>query len=293
MFDSYQMVTDRICELLEQGIKPWQKPWKNVATMGWSGVDGREYSLLNQMLLATPKKKYTSLEEFYEDIRGEWLTFKQVQERGGRVKKGEHGRQIVFFTMLEKQDEEGNIEKRIPMLKVYTVFHVRQCEGIEQKFHNDEQEFAFEADANAESVAKDYIEREGITYTPVKGNRAYYSPTTDTVVTPLPEQFEDSGEYYSTLFHELTHSTGHESRLNRISKTAGYGKEEYSLEELVAEIGSASLCATMGIDTSDSLTNSAAYIKGWLKALKNDKKMIVFAAARAEKAVRMILNVEA
>ncbi len=112
------------------------------------------------------------------------------------------------------------------------------------------------------------------------------------MVTPLPEQFQDSAEYYSTLFHELTHSTGHESRLNRLDKCAAFGSEIYSTEELVAEIGSASLLATLGIETGETLTASAAYIKNWLKAVKNDKRMVVAAASRAEKAVRMILNVK-
>lgn len=179
------------------------------------------------------------------------------------------------------------------MLKCFTVFHIRDCEGLEQKFHLDgEKLYNFAEDTTAEQVARDYIKREGITYNPVKGNRAYYSPELDTVVTPLPEQFQNSEEYYSTLFHELTHSTGHESRLNRISKEAAFGNELYSTEELVAEIGSASIMATLGLETPGSLNNSAAYVKNWLQALKNDKKMIVVASARAEKAIRMIFNVD-
>ena len=113
----------------------------------------------------------------------------------------------------------------------------------------------------------------------------------DTVVTPLPEQFKDRAEYYSALFHELVHSTGHATRLNRLTECAAFGSEVYSTEELVAEIGSASILATLGIETEASMSNSAAYIKGWLKALKNDKRMIVTASAKAEKAIRMILNI--
>ena len=287
-FDAYKMVTDRICALLEQGLKPWAQPWTSAVSCAWSGNDGHSYSLLNQMLLADPEKKYNTMNELLSDIRGEWVTFKGALARGGHVKAGEHGRKVVFFQMMETKKE-----KEDPFLSVYTVFHISQCEGLEQKFHLDGNTlYDFTADATAEEVAADYIKREGITYNPVHGDKAYYSPALDTVVTPLPEQFADSSEYYSTLFHELTHSTGHKSRLDRLDKCAAFGSETYSTEELVAEIGSASLLATMGIENESSLTASAAYIKNWLHALRNDKRMIVTAAARAEKAVKMILNIK-
>lgn len=292
-FDAYQMATDKIISLLESGLKPWAKPWTKVMSCAWSGNNGKPYSLLNQMLLADPDKQYKTMDELLNDIRGEWVTFKQAQERGGTVRKGEHGRQVVFFKMMEKkrENEEDPIE-RFPYLTAYTVFHIRQCDGLEQKYHtNDDVLYDFSADADAETVAMDYIKREGITYNPVHGDRAYYSPLLDTVVTPLPEQFKDSEEYYSALFHELVHSTGHASRLNRLTECAAFGSETYSTEELVAEIGSASILATLGIETDASMNQSAAYIKGWLKALKNDKRMIVTASAKAEKAIRMILNI--
>lgn len=297
-FDAYQMVTDRICALLEQGIKPWAKPWSSATTCAWSGSNGRVYSLLNQMLLADPEKKYKTIEELFADIRGEWVTFKHAQERGGNVKKGEKGRKVVFFKMLDKEtgkkDADGNeITESIPYLTVYTVFKISQCDGLTQKYHtNDDQLYTFIADASAERVAAEYIQREGITYRKTKGNKAYYRPSTDVVVTPIPEQFSDPAEYYSTLYHELTHSTGHPKRLNRITDSAAFGNEEYSREELVAEIGSAFLCATLGVENNNTLLNSAAYIQNWLKALKNDKRMIVVASSRAEKAVRMILNIK-
>ena len=293
-FDAYQMVTDRICALLEQGVKPWAQPWTSAISCAWSGNDGRVYTLLNQMLLADPEKKYQTLNNLYDDIWGEWVTYKQATDRGGNVKKGEKGRKVVFFKMLPKKGQEDQEKPEvIPYLMAYTVFHIRQCEGIQQKYHLDGNKlFTFAENETAESVANSYLKREGIKYNPTFGNRAYYSPVLDTVVTPLPEQFENSTEYYSTLFHELTHSTGHESRLNRLDKCAAFGSEVYSTEELVAEIGSASLLATLGLESETSITASTAYIKSWLKALKNDKRMIVTAASRAEKAVKMILNIE-
>lgn len=295
-FDAYQMVTDRIIGLLEQGIKPWAKPWTSAISSAWSGNDGRVYSFLNQMLLGDPEKKYGSIQEWLDDISGEWVTFNQAKERGGMVKKGEHGRKVVFFKMVEKKKTGKNGDEELecfPFLTAYTVFKIDQCEGLSQKFHTDGNKlYDFSADKTADEVAEEYLRREGITYNRVKGDRAYYSPDLDLIVTPLPEQFENPGEYYSTLFHEMTHSTGHKTRLNRINERAAFGSDCYSKEELVAEIGSASILATLGIETEDTFKNSGAYIQNWLNALKNDKKMIVYASAGAEKAVRRILNIE-
>lgn len=285
-FDAYQMVTDKIVAMLEQGVIPWEQPWGRSA-MAWSGASGKPYSLLNQFLLADPDKHYKSVKEFADDIRGEYVTFKQAQERGGSVKKGEHGKKVVFFKMMEKKDEDGEVVERWPMLRAYTVFRIDQCEGLEQKYNKEND---VELNVTAEDVARGYLEREGIEYE-MFGDEAYYSPTLDKVVTPKPEQFKSSEEYYGTLFHELTHSTGHEKRLNRIVKRAAFGGEDYSTEELVAEIGSASILATLGMENRKTLKNSAAYIQSWLKALRNDKKMVVVAAGRAEKAIKMILGV--
>jgi antirestriction protein ArdC len=292
--DAYQMVTDRICEMLEQGFIPWDKPWAMAKTSAWSGQDGHIYSLLNQFLLADPGKKYKDFDEMMEDIAGEWVTFKQALDRGGCVRKGETGRKVVFFTWLNKKDEDGNdTEEVFPFLKWSTVFKVDQCDGIEQKFNTDADcLYEFNANQTADEVADEYMKREKIKLKKTHSNRACYSPASDTVSMPLPEQFQNNAEYYSTLFHELTHSTGHPKRLNRISKAAAFGNDEYSAEELVAEIGSASILATLGIENEKTFRNSAAYVQNWLKALKNDKRLIVTAAARAEKAIKMILNIK-
>ena len=294
MFDAYQMVTDRICEMLEQGIIPWNRPWATAATMAWSGQDGHPYTLLNQFLLADPAKKYPDFSAMLDDIAGEWVTFKQAIDRGGKVKKGEHGRKVVFFKMVNKKDEDGNeTDEVFPVISWSTVFKISQCEGIEQKFHTDADTlYDFNPDQTADDVAKNYVQREGIKVNFVHGNKACYIPSLDSVTMPLPEQFKDSGEYYSTLFHELVHSTGHEKRLNRVRKAAAFGNEEYSTEELVAEIGAASILATLGIESTDTFRNSAAYIQNWLKSLKNDKKMIFTASSRAEKAIKLIFGIK-
>ena len=292
--DAYQMATDRICEMLEQGFIPWDKPWAMASDSAWSGQDGHIYSLLNQFLLADPEKKYKDFDEMIKDIAGEWVTFKQALDRGGNVKKREHGRRIVFFKMFPKKDNDGNETKdMIPVISWSTVFKINQCEGIKQKFHLDADcLYDFNADQTADEVVSGYIYREGINFCTKHCNKATYSPKTDTVTLPLPEQFANNAEYYSTLFHELTHSTGHPKRLNRIVKAAAFGDEDYSAEELVAEIGSASIMATLGIENKDSFRNSAAYIQNWLKALKNDKKMIVTASSKAEKAIKLIFGIK-
>lgn len=293
-FDAYQMVTDRICQLMEQGFIPWNMPWAMKKTSGWSGQDGHIYSLLNQFMLADPSKKYASFDELIQDIAGEWVTFNEAHNRGGRIKKGAKSRKVVFFKMVHKKDEDGNeTEEVYPVITWSAVFKVSDCEGIEQKYNTDADKlYDFNANQTAEEVAENYMNREGIKLIVKHGNTAAYNPSEDRVLMPLPEQFKDNAEYYSTLFHELVHSTGHKNRLNRIKDTAAFGKEDYSVEELTAEIGSASIMATLCIENESTFRNSAAYLQNWLKALKNDKKMIVTAAARAEKAIKLILNVK-
>lgn len=293
-FDAYQMATDRICELLKQGFIPWDKPWAMVSDCAWSGNDGHVYSLLNQFLLADPEKKYKDYDELIKDIAGEWVTFKQALDRGGCVRKGEHGRTVVFFKMVPTKDKDGNETEGVhPIISWAKVFKISQCEGVEQKFHTDADTlYDFKPNQAAVDVVMDYINREGVKLKTTQGNRAFYSPQTDTVTMPLPEQFRDNAEYYSTLFHELTHSTGHEKRLNRLSKCAAFGNDDYSAEELVAEIGSTSIMATLGLESKSTFRNNVAYIQNWLKALKNDKRMIITASAKAEKAIKLIFGIK-
>lgn len=293
-FDAYQMVTDRICDLLEQGFIPWDKPWAMANSCAWSGHDGHMYTLLNQFMLADPGKKYKDYNELLADIAGEWVTFNQAKERGGMVRKGAHGRKVVFFSMVPTKDKNGDETNKVrPVISWSTVFKISQCEGIEQKFHTDSGIlYEFNSNQTAEEVAQGYADREMVNILHCTGNRAYYSPECDTVTLPLRQQFKDNAEYYSTLFHELVHSTGHPKRLNRLTKAAAFGDADYSAEELVAEIGAASIMATLGIENDGTFRNSTAYVQGWLKALKNDKRMIVTASSKAEKAIKLILNIK-
>ena len=224
-FDIYGVITDRIIEQLENGVIPWEKPWTGTQSGAISGATGKAYSLLNQMLLGKP---------------GEYFTYNQVLAKGGHVRKNENAQIVVFWKQVRvtEQDEAGQqIEKIIPMLKYYSVFHADQCEGITAE-QRPVKEIAHPA---ADDIITAYSQRERLEIRHQRGDEAYYSPSRDSVVLPLREQFNSVSEYFSTAFHELTHSTGHSRRLNRLKATAHFGNAEYSTEELIAEIGAAAL----------------------------------------------------
>lgn len=277
----YEMITERIIEQLESGIIPWEKPWSGVRSGAYNRISKRSYSLLNQMLLKN---------------EGEYATFKQWSELGGKIKKGEKSEIVVFWKILpieETQEDGTKVIKQVPLLKYINVFHISQVEGVEplqKEMLND-----IEPIEQAESILQDYWTREHITVEHIKGDKAFYSPMRDLIQLPLFEQFKDANEYYSTAFHESVHSTMKESRCNRAEerkdKLVAFGSEEYSKEELVAELGSASIMNMLGIETRKSFRNSSAYIQSWLRVLKNDVKFIVSASSKAEKAVNYILNI--
>ena len=272
--DIYAEITNRMIHEIEtSGVLPWKKPWM-AAGKAISHTTGKAYSLLNQMLLGRA---------------GEWLTFKQCQEEGGFVRKGEKSRMVVFWKWLDKEDEETGEVKLVPYLRYYNVFHVDQCEGITAK-HMQTNPNPASADEAAEAIITEYTKREGVSIEHREGDAAFYQPAADCIVLPLLAQFKETAEYYGTAFHEMVHSTGHMKRLARLDGTAHFGGEEYSKEELVAEIGSAALVHHCGIETSSSFRNSAAYVQNWLTALKSDKRFIVSAAGKADKAVNYILT---
>ena len=271
--DIYAEVTNRIIDQLEKGQIPWQKPWI-ASGSAVSRATGKSYSLLNQMILGRG---------------GEYLTFAQCQKEGGKVRKGEKSQMVVFWKFIEQEDEETHEKKQVPFLRYYNVFHIDQCEGLTAK-HMPELPATAKADETAENMIAAYVKRSGVTIRHQEGDRAFYQPSTDSITLPLLAQFAETAEYYSTAFHELTHSTGHASRLDRLSKTAYFGSEAYSKEELIAEIGAAALVNHAGLETANSFRNSAAYVQNWLKVLRDDKRFIVSAAGKAEKAVSLILG---
>lgn len=291
--DTYEIVTKRIIEKMENGIIPWQRPWvikeqKVDAVMAkrlaFNRITKRAYSSTNQMLL--------------ENV-GEYATFKQWSELGGKIRKGSKAEIVIFWKWLEEKftetDEDGNEVvkiKKTPLLKYYQVFHISCVDGVKplDKFDTDTGATEFEEEQSAEELIDLYQEREQL---PIyySGNQAFYSPLSDSITIPQKFKFQNNGaEFYSTVFHEMAHSTGHEKRLDRLTKTACFGSQEYSKEELVAEISAASILATLNIETENTLTNSTAYLQSWIAALKNDKRLFVFASAQADKAVEYIFN---
>lgn len=276
----YEMVTNRIISQLESDVIPWEKPWTGVRSGAYNRISKKSYSLLNQMLLKH---------------KGEYATFKQWTDLGGHVRKGEKSEIVVFWKIqpVEEEKEDGTKEiKQIPLLRYFNVFHISQVDCVEplpKEELND-----IEPIDKAESILHDYWSRENLTVEHKAGDTAYYSPSRDLIHLPLFEQFTDANEYYSTAFHESVHSTMKESRCNRAEdrkgKLVAFGSNEYSKEELVAEIGSANLMNILGIESTKSFRNSAAYIQNWLSVLKNDVKFIVSASSKAEKAVNYILG---
>lgn len=293
----YQMVTDRIISELEKGIIPWHKPWSGAGLADGGAINyisRKPYSMLNQMLLGRS---------------GEYLTFKQIKELNGNIKKGAKSSMVVFFTMISQakkknQSESGSEvettkikEYTIPILKYYRVFHINDCDGIESKIKAEEPiEPSILPIEAADNIIDGYLSREKkLRFQNDKpSNRAYYSPFYDEVVVPMMSQYQIAEEYYSTTFHELTHSTIPPYRCDRKTENenAFFGNEDYSREELVAELGSAMICNAIGIDCEKAFKNSVAYIQNWLKALQNDNRMIVWAASRAEKAAKYIMNIQ-
>lgn len=278
-----EMVADRVLEELNKGVVPWQKPWFG-SDRFVSHINGKHYSLLNCILLGQP---------------GEYATFNQISKEGGKVKKGAKSKVVVYWSPVKKEETDDSGEKKVKtyfILKYYRVFNLNDCEGMKKKYLNDDDtKFIHETVMEAEDIVNGYCERNpGLKIVrDEKSGRAYYRPSEDMIQVPMMEQFEKVEEFYSTLFHEMTHSTGHWSRLGRFKESgavAAFGGEDYGKEELIAELGAAALCGKCGIESVDSFRNSAAYLKGWTDAIKGNPELIVAAAGKADKAVEFILG---
>ena len=284
--DIAQIVTDRIIEKLQQGTVVWQKTWAGGSSVPRSLSTGKPYRGINLFLLA------------FSGFASEWWgTYNQIVERGGQVRKGEQHTKVVFWKLLKKEttDADGNAKTTsIPFLQQYQVFNADQCDWedakrppkVEPTRNPGERVQACEA-LVTEYLATGPKLAHG-------GDRAFYRPGTDSVTMPRFEVFDSPEAYHSTLFHELTHSTGHSSRLARQGIAdgtfGGFGDKVYSNEELVAELGAAILCGLAGIAQDAVLDNSASYIAHWLKVLQEDNRLIITAAAQAQKAVDLILG---
>lgn len=283
-FDLYSRVTRQVTELLEKGVVPWRSPilGQQQARLPRNLNTGKGYRGVNVFTLA-----FTAYTMGYESAY--WLTYRQAKERGGQVRKGERATPVVFWKPLEEVDEKTGEKKRAFVLRCYNAFNVEQCDGIERPdavAYPLREHTPLEA---AERLLAGFADGPTVEH---QGSQAYYRPLTDTVRLPEPERFTSSAEYYSTWFHELAHSTGHSKRVDRKLDTdpAPFGTADYSKEELVAEMTAAFLSAETGI-APVVIENQAAYIKGWLGRLKQDSRLLVFAAGAAQKAADWIKGI--
>lgn len=292
---AYDIVTDRIIFLLEKGVIPWRKPWHSKRQHPRSLTTGQKYRGINVILLGC-----------HGWPNPYWITYRQALELGGHVRKGEHASPIVFWKRLGEDatknpsDPVGDdvastviVPKRVHfLLRYYNVFNVDQCEGLPA----DKAPLQILPAVSASDgimAAKSIIDRLPANSPAIRHgqDQAYYRHCTDMINMPPPNCFDRPENYYSTLFHELTHATGHETRLNRkgIAQHAAFGDEVYSQEELVAEMGATFLCSHVGL-LDQTAENSASYIAGWINKLKHDRRMIVIAAGQAQKAADWLLG---
>ena len=279
----YQIITGKVMEAMDRdGLAPWQKPWNaGLGGLPMNAVSKRAYRGLNIMLLGM---------QGFTDNR--WVSWKQAGELGGKVKTDQAKKYsyVTFWKMLEQErenDQGETVTKKIPLLRYSRVYNVEQCEGLTKLKALTVVEH--DPIPEAEAVVAGMPNPPSIDH--LGGDQAYYSPTMDSISLPAKCSFPQPEKYYSTKFHEMGHSTGHESRNNRkgICEISHFGDDNYSQEELVAEFCAAFLCAETGIIPA-TLENSAAYIKSWKNVLKADKKMVVFAASQGQKAADYILD---
>ena len=276
----YELITNKIIEKLNQGVIPWQKHWKGT---------GLPKNLIT-------KKLYRGINAFMLHMQGYglpyWLTFRQVKELKGCVKQGEKATPIIYWNwhkaVIHELEEE--IEKLTPFLRYYNVFNIEQCEGLNIEIP-EENKSNFNPISECEKVVRELPNPPIIKHGEAQ---AYYAPTTDVINMPRPSLFKNEQEYYCALYHEIIHSTGHQKRLNRkaVAELDSFklnARKEYSKDELIAEIGASFLYGYTGIE-NETIDNSASYIQNWLEKLDNDKKLIIIAAAQAQRAVDYVLN---
>jgi antirestriction protein ArdC len=273
----YEIITEKIISQLDQGTAPWRKPWRTEMPMNL--ISGKEYRGINPFLLAP--QGYGS--RF-------WLTYNQANKLGGNVRKGEKSSIVTFWHAGEEKTTtgaDGIARKSKPfLLRYYHVFNVEQCNGLDS-LGLDKAPARVPDLERCEQIIANMPNRPAM----AQHAQASYRPSTDTVSMPSKTAFESSEGFYSTLFHEMSHSTGHPSRVGRegIEQLNAFGIESYSKEELVAELGAAMLCGITGIEPA-TIQNSASYLQSWIRVLKGDVKLIVQAASAAQKAADFILG---
>ncbi len=281
--DIYQTITDKVIADLERGVRPWHRPWTggNATTSRPLRANGIPYQGINVVLLwiEASLKGYAS---------PTWMTFKQAQEVGACVRKGEKGSMVVYANAITKTETDASTgedsERRISFLKSYTVFNVAQIDGLRPMPSALETTDRL-TEADRMKAVDMFFAMVGADLRHA-GSRAFYAPALDAITLPPFAAFESPGAYYATLGHEHIHWTGHSRRLDRLEK-APKTSEPYAREELVAELGSAFLCADLGV-SDEPREDHASYLASWLKVLREDKRAIVTAASAAQRAVNFL-----
>lgn len=289
--DLYQEVTDKMIAMIEQGVAPWRKSWSQYG-LARNYASKHIYTGINMILMNMTPHPIPY-----------FMTFNQVKEQGGKIRKGSKAEMVIYYNVYYKDEndktlnreqaraarEQGRDIQVLKFIKYYNVFNIADIEGIEFEtpevtLRDNEQLNACEQMIAEMPNCPDFVMNDA--------DQPFYSPLRDVVNMPDIKQFESSQAYYATCFHELAHSTGHASRLNRegVTNPQGFGSTSYSQEELIAEMAASFLCASVNIDYDEITENSAAYLAGWLKVLKEDSKFIFKAAAEAQKAADYILG---
>ena len=289
----YEIVTQNILDALDKGVAPWRIPWKKSAggSLPRSMSTRKPYRGINVFLLG--------LQGMAQGYQSQWWgTYKHITELGGQVRRGEKGTLVIFWgsnVKKDKLDKNGKPEKYF-MLRYYNVFNAEQADGLPERFYpTAEEQVAIdpsEAQAAAQALADTYlVANPSLTLVHTNPTKAYYSPTQDLVNVPSLAEHITPDEYFSTLFHEFAHSTGHESRLARpnMGQPHVFGDEEYSREELVAELASSFLQGMVGIEST--VEASASYLQHWAKVLRGDVKLIVQAAGLAQRAADYVQGI--
>jgi antirestriction protein ArdC len=284
----HRIVTERMIAALERGTVPWRKPWQ--AAAGWprSMSTGQPYRGVNVFLLGM-----TAAEQGYSSPF--WGTYRQIGDLGGQVRKSEHSTLVVFWKRADVEHRDPQTSevtlKQLPVLRYYRVFNATQADHLPERFHSAPGEHS--EISGPEAVLDCYLAR-GPKLVHVAGDRADYHPGTDTIRLPLRSQFRSAERYYATAFHEAGHSTGHPLRLGRpgIAAFDHFGSDKYAREELVAQMSSSLLCAQTGIEDPEIFANSASYIAGWLSALNHNTRLVVTAAAQAQRGCDVINQAE-